>query len=156
MEYCKHARYNSLVYWGEGIICGALIVRYTESGKVTGIAEGRHLPHMLEAERKKWTHRVNKKGHSAPGLFGQINHYDQNGCKTGESRPNIFGGFTEYDSNGKKVSESQPGYFVCLNHYDQNRHKTEVTGKAKDNYPSIIYLTCIHIPCKINAFRIED
>ncbi len=33
-----------------------------------------------------------KKGHSSPGLFGDINHYASSGKKIGESRPGLFGG----------------------------------------------------------------
>ena len=33
------------------------------------------------------------KGHSAPGLFGSINHYDEHGKKIGHSDPGLFGGY---------------------------------------------------------------
>ena len=65
-----------------------------------------------EAERRRTM--SNKKGYSAPGLFGQINHYDEKGRKVGESRPGLFGGFTEYDANGHKTGESRPGFFGSL------------------------------------------
>ena len=38
-----------------------------------------------------------KKGYSAPGFWGQINHYDENGKKIGESRPGFFGEMNHYD-----------------------------------------------------------
>lgn len=65
-----------------------------------------------------------KKGHSTPGLFGDINHYDSNGKKIGESRPGPFGGYTNYDANGKKVGHSDPGLFGGYTHYDNHGHKT--------------------------------
>lgn len=34
---------------------------------------------------------MGEKGYSSPGLFGQINHYDEKGHKIGESRPGFFG-----------------------------------------------------------------
>ena len=62
--------------------------------------------------------------YSSPGLFGQINHYDEKGHKIGESRPGLFGGFTEYDAKGHKIGESRPGFFGSLHHYDQSGKKT--------------------------------
>ena len=43
-----------------------------------------------------------KKGYSRPGLFGSINHYDENGKKVSESRPGFFGSMKHYDNKGKK------------------------------------------------------
>ena len=37
------------------------------------------------------------KGYSRPGLFGQINHYDEMGHKVGYSRPGLFGWIDHYD-----------------------------------------------------------
>lgn len=64
------------------------------------------------------------KGRSEPGLFGSINHYDENGKKTGHSEPGLFGGYTNYDANGRKVGHSDPGLFGGYNHYDNNGRKT--------------------------------
>lgn len=38
-----------------------------------------------------------KKGYSRPGLFGGLNHYDENGNKQGESLNGLFGGWNHYD-----------------------------------------------------------
>jgi len=64
------------------------------------------------------------KGHSAPGLFGSINHYDEHGKKIGHSDPGLFGGYNHYDSHGRKTGHSDPGLFGGYNHYDSHGHKT--------------------------------
>lgn len=38
-----------------------------------------------------------KDGYSRRGIFGGINHYDENGRKTGHSSRGIFGGWDHYD-----------------------------------------------------------
>ncbi|VYT30904.1 Uncharacterised protein [uncultured Blautia sp.] len=38
-----------------------------------------------------------KDGYSRRGIFGGINHYDENGRKTGHSSHGIFGGWDHYD-----------------------------------------------------------
>lgn len=67
---------------------------------------------------------MSKKGYSQRGLFGDINHYDENGKKIGESRPGLFGGYTNYDAKGNKVGRSDPGLFGSYNHYDNHGKKT--------------------------------
>ncbi len=63
------------------------------------------------------------KGRSEPGLFGTINHYDENGNKVGRSEPGFFGGYTNYDADGNKIGHSDPGFFGGYNHYDNNGNK---------------------------------
>lgn len=65
-----------------------------------------------------------KKGHSEPGLFGSINHYDEHGKKIGHSDPGLFGGYNHYDSKGHKTGHSDPGLFGGYNHYDSHGKKT--------------------------------
>ena len=67
---------------------------------------------------------MSKKGYSRPSLFGEINHYDENGHKTGSSRPGLFGGYNNYDANGHKTGHSSPGLFGGYNHYDTHGNKT--------------------------------
>ena len=67
---------------------------------------------------------MGNKGHSERGMFGNINHYDENGKKVGESRPGMFGGYVNYDNNGNKTGHSDPGMFGGYNHYDNNGKKT--------------------------------
>lgn len=64
-----------------------------------------------------------KKGHSTPGLFGSINHYDENGKKIGRSDPGLFGSYNHYDSNGHKTGHSNPGLLGSYNHYDSRGNK---------------------------------
>lgn len=64
------------------------------------------------------------KGRSERGLFGSINHYDENGKKIGHSDPGLFGGYTNYDERGKKIGHSDPGLFGGYNHYDSHGRKT--------------------------------
>lgn len=64
-----------------------------------------------------------KKGHSEPGLFGSINHYDEHGKKIGHSDPGLFGGYNHYDSKGHKTGHSDPGLFGGYNHYDSHGKK---------------------------------
>lgn len=66
---------------------------------------------------------MSKKGYSRPGLFGDINHYDEHGHKTGSSRPGMFGGYTNYDANGHKIGHSDPGLLGGYNHYDNHGKK---------------------------------
>ncbi len=65
-----------------------------------------------------------KKGHSSPGLFGSINHYDEHGKKIGHSEPGLFGGYNHYDSKGHKTGHSDPGLLGGYNHYDSRGRKT--------------------------------
>ena len=46
---------------------------------------------------KKEHVNMSKKGYSRPGLFGTMNHYDENGHKTGHSDKGIFGGWNHFD-----------------------------------------------------------
>ena len=63
------------------------------------------------------------KGRSEPGLFGRVNHYDENGKKTGYSEPGLFGGYNTYDTKGNKVGHTEPGIFGGYNHYDTKGNK---------------------------------
>ena len=63
------------------------------------------------------------KGRSERGLFGDINHYDENGRKIGHSSPGLFGDYTNYDASGRKVGRSSRGVFGGYNHYDNNGRK---------------------------------
>ena len=56
-----------------------------------------------------------KKVTSRPGLFGNINHYDERGRKIGESRPGLFGDTVHYDAKGRRVGESDQGVFGWFN-----------------------------------------
>ena len=56
---------------------------------------------------------MKKKGYSARGLFGQINHYDAHGKKIGESRPGFLGGMNHYDNAELDYAASDtPGAFA--------------------------------------------
>lgn len=68
-----------------------------------------------------------RKGRSEPGLFGTINHYDENGKKVGRSEPGFFGGYTNYDADGNKIGHSDPGFFGGYNHYDNNGNKVTLS-----------------------------
>lgn len=63
-------------------------------------------------------------GRSQRGLFGSVNHYDENGKKIGHSDPNLFGGYTHYDADGKKTGHSDPGLFGGYRHYDAQGNRT--------------------------------
>ena len=67
---------------------------------------------------------MSRKGHSTPGLFGEINHYDEHGKRTGKSVPGIFGGYTNYDEQGHRIGHSSPGIFGGYTHYDKNGKRT--------------------------------
>ena len=67
---------------------------------------------------------MSKKGHSERGMFGTINHYDENGKKVGESRPGLFGGYVNYDEKGNQTGRSDPGLFGGYTHYDSDGKKT--------------------------------
>ena len=67
---------------------------------------------------------MGNKGHSSPGLFGGIDHYDEHGKKIGHSDPGFFGCYNHYDNNGKKTGHSDPGFFGGYNHYDNRGNKT--------------------------------
>ena len=64
-----------------------------------------------------------KKGYSAKGFFGQINHYDEDGNKIGESTRGFWGQANHYDTEGNKVGESTRGFMGQVNHYDVNGNK---------------------------------
>ena len=67
---------------------------------------------------------MGNKGHSDPGFFGGLNHYDSNGNETGHSEPGLFGGYNHYDSRGNKTGHSDPGLFGGYTNYDSHGHKT--------------------------------
>ena len=54
--------------------------------------------------------------YSQEGLFGEINHYDENGY-AGTSVPNIIDGYDTYDADGNYVCTSQEGLFGEINHF---------------------------------------
>ncbi len=74
---------------------------------------------------------MSKKGSSRPGLFGTINHYDEDGKKTGHSRPGLFGGYSHYDEEGKKTGYSNKGLFGGYNHYDNDGNRT---GRSNESF----------------------
>lgn len=61
---------------------------------------------------------------SSPGMFGSMNHYDENGKKIGHSSPGMFGSTNHYDAHGNKVGRSSSGFFGSKNHYDDHGRKT--------------------------------
>ena len=59
---------------------------------------------------------------SVPGLFGGMDHYDENGNYAGESWPGLFEGSMEhYDANGQYAGYSDPGLFAD-SHFIQHEH----------------------------------
>ena len=55
------------------------------------------------------------------GLFGELNHYNEQGEKIGESWRGLFGGsWDHYDSNGSYAGYSDVGLFTDKEHYDRN------------------------------------
>ena len=71
-----------------------------------------------------------KKGSSSVGLFGKIEHFDENGNKIAESRPTLFGGYDEYDAEGNKIGESKLGLFGKMEHFDLDGNKIGRPGKV--------------------------
>lgn len=67
---------------------------------------------------------MSRKGHSSPGLFGEIYHYDEHGKRTGKSVPGFFGSYTNYDEHGNRTGHSSPGIFGGYTHYDKNGRNT--------------------------------
>ncbi len=66
------------------------------------------------------------KPYSRMGIFGNIEHFDENGKKIGESRPGLFAGsYDDYDAEGHKVGTSWEKLAgIGYNHYDDHGNMT--------------------------------
>lgn len=55
---------------------------------------------------------------SVPGLFGTVNHYDENGNYLGYSAESALSGVNHYDASGNLAGYSLDSAFGGENHYD--------------------------------------
>ena len=55
---------------------------------------------------------------SLPGIFGGVDHYDENGKRVGYSLPGLFGGMDHYNADGSPAGFSTEGLFGGMDHYD--------------------------------------
>ena len=76
---------------------------------------------------------MSKKPYSRTNIWGDIEHFDENGKKIGESRKSIFEGeYVNYDAKGNKTGTSREQLFgVGYNHYDNHGRKT---GSSDENF----------------------
>ena len=61
-----------------------------------------------------------KKISSIPGLFGEIDHYDENGDYLGSSMQGLFGEMKHYNADGSSTGYSVEGLFGEQKHYDKD------------------------------------
>ena len=74
---------------------------------------------------------VTMKVRTVEGLFGQLNHYNENGEKIGESVRGLVGGsWDHYDKQGNYSGYSDVGLFTDYNHY--NRENNRMASSISD------------------------